>query len=57
MSAMKKIWEIIKKIFKGIWLVVKAIVGVITGLMKSQWEKWDKEFEEQEKQKKKGDEN
>lgn len=38
-----KFSEIIKNIFKGIWNVIKAIIGALHNYMKSTWEQWDKE--------------
>jgi len=34
---------VIKSIFKGLWTAGKGIINLITGYMKSQWEKYDEE--------------
>jgi hypothetical protein len=46
-----KFLEIVKKIFIGIWNVIKAFSKLLQDLMQSQYERWDKEFEAEERQK------
>jgi hypothetical protein len=41
----KKKNGIIKKIFLGIWAVIKAIIGAIQNYTTSTWRKWDEEYE------------